>query len=137
MQIIELKKVPSHKIGRVNRNNVKTEPGEDSTFLYLTQFGFDIEIIKPAISQRTKNPDILMLGTIWEVKMPTSSNESTIKTDFRKASKQSTKIIFDLRGIKRDADKIEKYIIKLFDRPGRVNRMILVKKNGVALDIFK
>lgn len=137
MKIAEIRPAPDDKIGRVKKNGVMTEPHEDSTILYLTQFGFDIELIKPTSTEKANNPDVLIMGTIWEIKGPKSSNETTIKNRFRKASKQSTKIIFDLRGIKGDANKVEKQIIKLLNGNGRVRRMMIIEKSGKLLDIAK
>lgn len=137
MKITEIYPSPEYKIGRVKRNGVITELREDSTILYLTQFGFDIEIIKPANTKRVDNPDVLMMGAIWEIKGPESSNKNTIKNRFRKASRQATKIIFDLRGIKNEPDKVEKQIINLFSGNGRVRRMMIIRKDGTLLDITK
>jgi len=137
MKIKEIQKTKKHKIGQLNRNGVKTESSEDSTLLFLTQFGFDIEIIKPIASKRTKNPDIIMLGTIWEIKTPTSTNKNTIKNRFREASKQSTKIIFDLRHIKKDSDKAKSQILAMFKEDGRVRRMIIIETNDTLLDVIK
>lgn len=137
MKIRELRPVPYDKIGRVKKNNVITEPHEDSTILFLTQFGFDIELIKPASTKKSNNPDVLIMGAVWEIKRPESSNKTTIKNRFRKASKQATRIIFDLRDIKDGADKVEKQIIIMLKNGGRVRHMMIIKKNGRLLDIIK
>ena len=137
MKITEVYPSAECKIGRVKRNSVITEPREDSTILYLTQFGFDVEIIKPTNTKKVDNPDVLIMGTVWEIKGPKSSNEATIKNRFRKASKQATKIIFDLRGVKYGSDKVEKQIINLFSGNGRVRRMMIIRKDGTLLDIIK
>ena len=137
MKITEICQASDDKIGRVKRNGVVTEPHEDSTILYLTQFGFDIELIKPTSTKNANNPDVLIMGTIWEIKRPESSNETTIKNRFRKASKQATKIIFDLRGVKKDVSKVERRIMKLFKEGGRVKRMMIIEKNGRLFDIIK
>lgn len=137
MKITELHPVPFDKIGRVITNNVSTESHEDSTILFLTQLGFDIELIRPASTKKANNPDLLIMGTIWEMKRPNSSNENTIKNRFRKASKQASKIIFDLRNVKRDADKVEKQIIDLLKSGGRVRRIIIIEKSGRVLDVIK
>lgn len=134
MKVKELQKVPSDKIGRVNKNNVSTEPHEDSTILYLTQFGLDIELVKPANAYKTRSADAFMLGAIWEIKSPITSNKSTIKADFRKAKSQSSRIIFDLRRVKKNADDVKKYILKLFQGRGRVRRLMIIEKNGKVLD---
>lgn len=137
MKITKILPVPDDKIGRVKKNGVITEPHEDSTALYLTQFGFSIEFIKPTSTSKVNNPDILIMGTIWEMKAPESSSKQTIKKRFRKASKQAPKIIFDLRWVKAGADKVEKQIMELLENDGRVRRMIIIESDGTVLDIIK
>lgn len=137
MKITRLRPVPNDKVGRVKKNGVITEPQEDSTLLYLTQFGFDIEVIKPTSTQKVHNPDALILGTIWEIKTPESSNAMTIKNRFRKAAKQSERVIFDLRNIKIGANKVEKQLIGLLQENGRVRRMMIIEGDGALLDIIK
>ena len=137
MRITVIEKVPKDKIGRVNKNGVKLEPCEEATFDYLTLFGFDIEIIKPTRMKKVKNPDILICGTIWEVKTPTSCNKKTIKNRFRKAVKQAGRIVFDIRGVKRNADKVEKQIIDMFNGDGDVRHIMIARKDGKILDITK
>ena len=137
MKIKKLQQVPHDKIGRVDKNNVKLEPHEESTILYLSQFGFDIELIRPSSTKKSNNPDILIMGTIWEIKGPESSNKTTIKNRFRKASKQSTKIVFDLRKVRKDVNKVEKQVFQLFKGDGKIRRMMIIEKDGTLLDIIK
>lgn len=137
MKIVKLNKVKKEKIGHVNLNGIELEPQERKTIRLLKKYGFNIEIIRPTNTPKTKNPDLLMLGTIWEMKAPTSFNENTLKIRMKKASKQASHVIFDLRNIKKEYTKVEKCIIDLFAGNSRMRRMILIKKNGEAVDIFK
>lgn len=137
MKVRELQLVPREKIGRVNKNGVSTEPHEDSTILYLAQFGLDIELVRPANAYKTKNADVFIMGAIWEMKSPTTYNKATIKADFRKAKSQSDRIIFDLRRVKKNADDVEKQVLKIFEGRGRVRRLIIIKKDGRVLDYSK
>lgn len=137
MKIRELRKVSESRIGHVNRNGVRSEPNEEKTFSYLTLFGFNIELIKPTRTQRVKNPDVLIMGAVWEVKTPISSNPNTIKNRFREATEQATKIVFDLRNIKRNSDKVKEQIIGLFSGNGKVRHMMIIDNNGELLDIIK
>ena len=137
MKIIELKKVPVRKRGRVNRNGVFLEPHEEKTIDYLAQYGFNIEVVKPVNTPKMNNPDIIIMGSIWEMKAPKIYNENTLKKHFKKASKQSDKVIFDLRGAKQDTLKIEKFILRKFREPGKLRRMILIRKSGEMLDFLK
>ena len=79
MNIRELHKVPKNKIGRINYNGIGLESHEYDTILLLALYGFDIELITPSNTLGNANPDILMLGTSWEIKSPETSNLKTIK----------------------------------------------------------
>lgn len=125
------------KIGYYNTNGVHLEPIEESTFKYLTLFGFNIETIVPTNIKKAHNPDILLSGTICEVKTPNTSNEATIKKRFHKASKQASAVVFDLRFIRKNTDKVEKQVIKLFKGNDGVRRLIIIEKTGKVLDMIK
>ncbi len=114
MKIVEVQKTAKGKIGRVNKSGLNPEPHEESTALHLAQYGFDIDFVKPR-----------------------NAKESTVKEDFRKAKRQSDRVIFDLRRIKGDAEKIEKYIIKIFSAPGYVRRLIIIEKDRKVIDFSK
>lgn len=137
MKIVELKKAKKEKVGHINLNGVKPEPQERRTIRLLSQYGFNIEVIRPTNTPKTNNPDILMLGTIWEMKAPTSFNENTLKLRMKKAAKQAGHIVFDLRSVKKNSEKVEKYINGLFIGNSKMRRMILIKKDGRAVDFIK
>ena len=137
MKIIERKPVIADKVGRVIKNGVITEPHEDSTILYLTQFGIDVELLKPKNTPKIKNADIFIMGSVWEMKSPTSFKKSTIKENFRKASSQADRIIFDLRRVKKHADEVEKYILSLFRGKGEIRKLIIITKDGRLLAYSK
>lgn len=137
MQIREIPKAKKNKIGYINKNGVKSEANENETFSYLTLFGMNIELIKPTGIKKAKNPDIFIMGSIWEVKTPISTNRNTIKNRFREASRQASKIIFDLRFIKNNADKVEIQLINMFKTGGQVRRMLIIEKSGRLLDVTK
>lgn len=73
-KITELKPVSSDKYGRVVINH-KLELHEQETIFYLSSFGFDIEVIVPSNMPGTNNPDLLMMGTFWEMKASFSKNK--------------------------------------------------------------
>ena len=137
MKIRKLDFVARNKVGRINKNGFKPEKNELATIKYLAKYGFDIELIKPTNIKKAKNPDILIMGSIWEIKTPISDNKNTIKIRFREASKQANKVIFDLRMIRKNTDRVENYLMKLFESGGNIRRMIMIKANGDVIDILK
>lgn len=140
MKITELKKAPKNKIGKLNKNGVDLKPHEERTAELLTLYGFNVEAIRPSNIPKIKNPDILMMGTVWEMKGPTNSNASTIKKRFRKSIKQANgKGIFDLRNIKTTKEQKDAFdtIIELFETSRGMRRIIIIEDSDKVLDIFK
>ena len=138
MKIIERKKVQKNRYGRVVFNNHDLEPHEEATVFALSSFGFDVETLIPSSIPRSRNPDLLMLGTTWEMKGPRVMNEKTITTKFRKAEKQSGgRAVFDLRNMKKDRKVAEAYIKKLFQETHGMRRIMIIEDDEKVLDIFK
>ena len=130
-RISELKKPKNGKIGKVKKYNKNLEPHEDRTIETLSEYGFDVEALIPSNVPGSKNPDILMLGTLWEMKAPVTDDDETIASHFRKAVKQSGgKAIFDIRGAKKDPDTIEGTIMKLFATTRGMRRIMIIKKDA-------
>ena len=137
MKITELRCVSKGKIGRYHKNGIKPEPHEEETAKLLVLYGFDIEIIKPMNTPKTKNPDFLINGSIWETKSPTTSNLKTIKKRMHEASEQAMRVIVDLRRVRNNYNKIEKDIIKRFYDKGSFRIMILITKDGRVFEYRK
>ena len=130
--------VHKNKYGKLVITRFDLESHEKETLFRLVSYGFDIETVIPSHIPHTKNPDLVMLGTFWEMKCPVSVNEKTISTMFRKAVKQSGgRIIFDLNRIHNDASKVEDYIIELFKTTHNMYRVMIIRKANEILDITK
>ena len=135
MNIRELRRVPSNKIGRVDKHGVEAKPHEESTALHLAQFGFDIDFIMPSNIYKTKSADFLVNGAIWETKSPEGSGNSTVGRQFHEASKQSDKLVLDLRRIKLPAEKAQRHALSRFEKSINIKRLLLITKDGRLLDI--
>ena len=129
------KLVSKNKIGRVSLGKVKPEKHEYDTFYFLASHGFNIEIIKPSNIPKTKSPDVLLDGVIWEIKSPTGSGNSTIGRQFHKASKQADRLILDLRRVNILASKAESQAKSRFSKATNIRRLLLITKDGRLLDI--
>lgn len=128
---------PTKKIGKISRNDVGLETNAEETIKFLAKFGFNIERLKKNHIPKSHSADIVMLGTIWEMKGPESINKKTLKKRIHKASLQSTHIIFDLRRIVKDSDRVERDIVEKFKDKSTLRRLIIIRKTGEALDIQK
>ena len=85
--------------GKIDISKLKVPPEkhELETARYFSKLGHDIEFIPPNNSPKMHTPDIKMDGVEWEIKCPSGKSSRTIENNFRKAIKQSSYIIFDLR----------------------------------------
>ena len=137
MRIIELKQVPKDRQGSFHNNGVRLEPHEERTAKFLVLYGFSIEVIRPMNMPKMNNPDILMDGTIWEMKAPMRYNENTLKVRMKKASKQAKRIIFDFRNMKKDYKEAQSFVVKLFTGNREMRRMIILTKDKKVLDFYK
>ncbi|MBR3253078.1 hypothetical protein IKF84_03340 [Candidatus Saccharibacteria bacterium] len=137
MKIRELRRVSADKVGYLKKNDIRLEPHEEDTALYLTQYGFNIDVIKPNNTPKTNSPDFLVNGVIWEAKSPEGGGNSTIARHFHKASKQAGKMILDLRRIKRPAEKAEREAKYRFEKAKNIKQLMLITKDGKLFDISK
>lgn len=130
MKITELEQVPKNKRGEFKKNGLELEPHEEASAKFLTFYGFTSEVIKPVNTPKMHNPDFFMAGAIWELKSPTTSNLKTIKKRMHYASEQASRLIIDLRGVRKDYRKVEKDVIRRFcDKPA-FRKMILITKDS-------
>ena len=140
-KILELSKPRNGRYGKVVKYNKNLEPHEDNTIRCLAEYGMDVIAIASSNMPGSINPDLLMLGTFWEMKAPTTNDSETIATHFRKAIKQASgKVVFDLRGAKNNQEKIYKDIISLFETKRGMRRMLIIierKQKIKLLDIIK
>ena len=88
------------KQGSITPNGVVLHTHENAIVVFLTQKGFDVELIPPVQRKGARTPDIKMNGLEWEMKSPKSNGKYTIEHSFRSALKQSSNIIFDIRSSK-------------------------------------
>lgn len=130
MKITELKQVPKNRRGKFFKNGVDLYPHEENTAEYLTLYGFTINAILPVETPKVHNPDVLLDGAIWEMKSPTSSNLKTIKKRIHEASEQATRLIVDLRRIRRGYEKVENDVAKRIRNKNSIRRAIVILNDG-------
>ena len=127
-------------VGNVKINGKEPEPHERRTINFLANLGYDVETIIPSNTPGSRNPDILMMGTFWEMKGPITPNKRKIIKRFRKAIKQAEgKSVFDLRNMRKEADRIlaKKIIMELFVEISDMRRVIIIEDDDSGLDIMK
>lgn len=113
------------KTGTITPNGIKLEEHEYDTVLFLTEQGFDVELIPPSTEKGSKTPDIRMDGYVWEMKSPIGKGKWVIKNIMQKASHQSENVIIDLRRLKKFPQ--DKYINEVEQRFESITRLKHIK----------
>ena len=116
------------KKGKIIPNNVLLEKHEYATVLFLTNLGYNIELIPPSNILNAKTPDFAMNGLRWEMKSPKGKSRSTLEHAFQSAVKQSENIIFDLRRTDIPLKKSLAILTKLMITSKRAKKLSVITK---------
>lgn len=125
------------KKGKITPNGVVLHTHENATVVFLTEQGFDIELLPPVQRKGARTPDLRMQNLDWEMKNPRSNGKYTIEHSFRSALKQSPNIIFDIRGSKMLERKAITEIERRFNDFKKVKRVLIITKKHKLLDLNK
>ena len=121
----------------ITKLNTPPEPHELDTALYFAKLGYDIAFIKPSNIPNIHTPDISMNGIEWEIKCPQGKSRHTIEQNFRIAVTQSHNLIFDLRRSNIPEIQSLQQLQKLFEAKKYVKRLLIIKKSGELLSLFR
>ena len=121
------------KKGKIIPNGVVLKTHENATVVFLTEQGYDIELIPKSNVTGVHSPDIIMNRLKWEMKAPKGDGKYLINNTIQKAVKQSRNIIIDLRRAKRHQSKCLREIENEFKRSNSVDRIIVITKKSKKL----
>ena len=125
------------KRGVITPNGVVLKTHENATAVFLTEQGFDIELIPASNVEGVHTPDIWMNGLMWEMKAPTGEGKYLMANTIQRAVKQSHNVIVDLRHTKRHQTKCLRELENEFKRSGSLKRLKIITKSGKTLDFEK
>ncbi|HEY1645194.1 MAG TPA: hypothetical protein VGF75_02295 [Candidatus Saccharimonadales bacterium] len=125
------------KKGKITPNGVVLHTHENATVVFLTEQGYDVELMPPVQRKGARTPDLRMLDLEWEMKSPKSNGKYTLEHSFRSALRQSPNIIFDIRGSKMSQQKCISEIERRFNNFKKVNRVMIVTKDRKIPDFKK
>ena len=125
------------KTGKITPNGVVLKAHENATVVFLTECGYDIELIPRSNVEGVHTPDIKMDGLKWEMKSPKGKGKWLLKNTVQRASHQSENIIIDLHRIKIHQVKCLQELEKQFKFSKRVKRMLIVTKSRKLLAFNK
>ena len=128
-------KVKSGKI--IIPNGLYPEKHELETANIFTRLGKNVEFIETSKINRAQTPDVIIDGTVWEIKSPVGNSKYTIQNQFKRAAHQSPNLIFDSRRTKMAAKYIEKEISKQISLRKSIKKLKLITKSGRIIDFHK
>ena len=125
------------KKGIIIPNGVVLKPHENATAVFLTEQGYDVELIPTSNVEGVHTPDIKMSGIKWEMKAPIGEGKQLMENTIQKALRQSENIIIDLRHAKRHQTKCLRELEKQFKSKKKLRRLKIITKLGKVLDFSK
>ena len=125
------------KKGKIIPNGVVLKTHENATVVFLTELGFDVELIPKSNTQGVHTPDILMDKIRWEMKSPTSKGKYLISNTIQRAVLQSQNVIIDLRRTKRHQTKCLREINQEFEKSRSLKRIKIITKSRKIIDLSK
>jgi len=125
------------KRGKIIPNGVVLKTHENATVVFLTEKGYDIELIPKSNIQGVHTPDFKMNSLKWEMKAPIGEGNQLMKNTIQKALKQSSNIMIDLRRTKRHQAKCIRELKVHFSESKNNKRLKIITKNGAVLDFEK
>jgi len=112
------------------------EPHEvEVAWILARHFGVGVEFLRPSEGYKMKTADMVMNGLIWEIKSPTGSGRTTIPNQFRRASKQSTHIVFDARRVHLGEDAVLAQVRQEMVRRRHIKAVLFITKAGTVLEV--
>jgi hypothetical protein len=125
------------KKGKITPNGVVLQTHENRTVVFLTEQGYDVELLPPKQSKGAKTPDIRMNGIEWEMKSPKGKGKYLIQNTLHRALRQSPNIILDIRRLKmKQAESLPK-IEKEFQLSKGIKCLIVITKGQKIIDFYK
>lgn len=111
-------------------------PHEQKTARALARAGYTVEFVKKSEDPYATSADVLINGTLWEMKSPTASNIKAVERNLKRARWQSGNIVFDSRRMKGIPDAaIERELRKWASELSGVSHVLFVNRHGAVIDI--
>ena len=108
-------------------------PHEMRVARILVAAGHTVEFLP---ERNSKTADILLDGTVYEIKSPRSDKSRRWEENVKYALKQSNKIIFDSSRIKDKQDEnVYHFLISVSKRYKSIKKLIFITKRGKTIDI--
>lgn len=126
-----------NKKGKITPNGVVLKTHENATVVFLTEQGFNVELIPRSNIEGVHTADMKINGLEWEMKAPLGEGNQLMENTLQKALRQSQNIVVDLRRTKRHQAKCLRELQKQFIGKKSIKRLRVITKSGKMLDFEK
>lgn len=130
------------RIAGVSVPDKMTPPPErhevEIAWILARHYNLTVEFIRPTDGYKSKTPDAVMNGSLWEFKSPKgSSRKYTIQFQIKVALKQSRNVVIDGRRTKLPDNFIHKQIKLEIARHSKVGRVLFITKSNEVIEFEK
>ena len=125
------------KHGKLTENGVRLEPHETRTINCLLRQGKNISLIPRSNIKGVRTADFRMDGIEWEMKSPKGEGKWLLKNILKRAARQSSHVVIDLRRTKIHQTKCLQELEKHFLLSKSLTHMKVITKHGKILDFTK
>lgn len=103
--------------------------------ILANHFGVQVSFVRIRAGYKTKTPDVMIAGVVWEIKSPTGNSiKSTIKRQFKGLKQSRSLIIYTVRTKLDDILIIQQ--VKKESTFHRIDRIKIITKTGRVIDIL-
>ena len=128
---------PGQVVIPVDHPNPPEQHEVSAARLLAQHYKCTVAFLTPIDDYLRKTADIVMMGSLWEIKSPIGSSKSTISNQFKVASRQARNIIIDSRRTSLSDEEIEKSIQSELKKRTRTKKVILINKLENIVEIQK
>jgi hypothetical protein len=98
-------------------------------------FQADVEFLKRIVN--SKSADVLIGGTVWEIKSPTGKGKRNVQHTLSAALKQSRCIVFDARRSKIHINRIKGELQRQFAMTASIECLLLIRKDKSVVELSR
>ncbi|MDR1421568.1 MAG: hypothetical protein LBI64_01725 [Coriobacteriales bacterium] len=106
-----------------------------TTIILAGHFQTDVQLIRRVVN--AKSADVLILGTVWEIKSPLGKGKRNIQHTLTDALKQSKCIVFDAKRSKLHMVKITNELQRQFRMTASMQRLLLIRKDKTVVEFSR
>jgi len=127
----------SHKSGKVIiPASIDPWDHELKTAHALARHGFTVEFVAVSNNHKAKTADVVIDGTLYEIKSPKTDKLSAVERNLKRATKQSGNIIIDSRRMSKLHDAtIQKFLAQKLKQQKTIKKILFVNRKHEVIDI--